>query len=239
MGRSPESPLSLCPSNPIEPANEALEEDRAVPIPAAATRRKSSTWKTFNLKRQLSKVDQKIKNTGNRFREKRNSIFYGDISPNQDIADNLEEEENTSPESEENTVIDNLKVLSTSPITPLTPMEVEGKEEFLADIKVLNIGQPDSLDKIPIRPDNLDLIDEENYPVRPPRQNKKKEKRGLSVPNVKLQISELLTVQDLRDKEDALPPNQPSFATNLIRRFSKFLYVVQPENRFSTTNILD
>lgn len=61
-------------SRPASPAQEAMESqspidesilapDELAKIKSAQNRRKSSSWKGFNLKRQLSKVDMKIKKT--------------------------------------------------------------------------------------------------------------------------------------------------------------------------------
>ncbi|XP_037918905.1 syntaxin-binding protein 5 isoform X3 [Hermetia illucens] len=81
------------PSRPISPASEALEssvtpteEENAITPEESAkyqaadqSRRKSSSWKGFNLKRQLSKVNMKLSNTfteGGTSSTKRGSIFY-------------------------------------------------------------------------------------------------------------------------------------------------------------------
>lgn len=187
----------------------------------------------------------KLKNSGRALKEKRNSIFYSDISPNQDIV-NLEEEEDSksSPESDENTVIDN-QTKSNLATSPKNTNECVGTEEFSADVQLLSDEEPDmpflvgSLGtqyEIPDnkrvafvhRPDNLNLLDENGCPVRPPRHIKKKltdkrDQRLLSVPNIKLQKAELQALRDLRDKEEKNEPNQqPSFTGNLMRRFSKF-----------------
>lgn len=86
MGRSPESPFSYppCPT-PIEQAQEAVEDEKE-PIPLQAMRRRSSTWK--GLKRQLSRVDIKLKNP---LKEKRHSIFYAGALPGSEV-EHLEED---------------------------------------------------------------------------------------------------------------------------------------------------
>lgn len=229
MGRSPESPLSCpCPT-PVEQASEAYEEEKAVPIP----RRKSSTWKGF--KRQLSKVDLKIKNP---LKEKRNSVFYSDISPDQN--DNLDEEK-SSPESDDNTVIDNQSVIDLSlNLKDFKIEEKESYEEFPSDIQFspdedsdtsFTVGSMPNHDDRKVsfvrRPDNLELMDQDGCPVRPPRHVKKKltdkrDQRLLSVPNIKFQRPDAQTMKDLRDKEETMVSPQPSFTGNLMRRFSKF-----------------
>lgn len=241
MGRSPESPFSFAPCpTPVEQACEAMEEEKAVPIPQ--NRRKSSTWKAFNLKRQLSKVDIKIKNP---LKEKRNSIFYSDASPGQDLTDNAEEAEKSSPDSDENTVIDNQSVIDLSVVSPKTPDEDQIKklnDDFVEPVQF----SPEEDPEVPFlvgslgtqyeypsrkvgfaaRPDNLDLVDEDGIPVRPPRNRRrmqeKRDQRLLSVPNIKFQKPELQSYKDLRDKEDTVVSPQPSFTGNLMRRFSKF-----------------
>lgn len=81
-----------------------------------------------------------------------------------------------------------------------------------------------------VRPDNLELIDDEGIPVRPPRGMKKRQSQGkkegerlLSVPNIKLMKGEGQSLKDLRDKEDLITSPQPSFTGNFMRRFSKSL----------------
>ncbi|KAF5272987.1 hypothetical protein FQA39_LY07636 [Lamprigera yunnana] len=243
MGLSPESPYILCPCpTPVEPAYDALEAEQTVPMPQAASRRRSSTWKTFNIKKQLSKVDLKLKTTfsgGDNVKEKRNSIFYSEISPTFDIQD---VEEQSSPESEENTIIENLQNNCTINAEKVINDDYEGIEEFSADIQFepnddinqtsLCIGSLGSQSEVMInkknisinRPDNLDLVDESDYPIRPPRRQKKKtlekrDQRLLSVPNIKLQKPDLLHLKDLRCKQETQPVNAPSFAGSLMRRF--------------------
>lgn len=213
-----------------------------MPIPqaAAATRRKSSTWNKFNLKRQLSKVDMKLKTTfsgSENLREKRNSVFYSEVSPSSE-GENVED--NTSPDSDDNTVIDNQSVidLSVSPkSTQVHRIKESEREGFLGDMELspeedselFHVGSLESSKKCGLaanRPANLDLIDDNGYPVPPPRHLKKKmrekrDQRLLSVPNIKFQKAELQSYRDLRDKEDVIVSPQPSFPSNLMRRFSK------------------
>ncbi|XP_044259753.1 syntaxin-binding protein 5 isoform X1 [Tribolium madens] len=237
MGRSPESPYSLCPCpTPVEHASEAVEEEKAVPIPQAATRRKSSTWKGFNLKRQLSKVDIKIKNP---LKEKRNSIFYSDVSPEPDNLDDIK----SSPESDENTVIDNQSVIDLTLLNLSKEDQKEVYEEFPAEIQfspgedsdtpflVGSVGTQYEIGNsrkvgFAMRPDNLELVDEDGCPVRPPRHVKKKipdkrDQRLLSVPNIKFQKPEVQSLKDLRDREESVVSPQPSFTGSLMRRFSR------------------
>lgn len=234
MGRSPESPYSLCPCpTPVEQASEAVEEEKAVPIPQTATRRKSSTW-GLHLKRQLSRVDIKIKNP---LKEKRNSIFYSDVSPEPDNLDDIK----SSPESDENTVIDNQSVIDMT-LTSGKEDQKEVYEEFPAEIQfspgedsdtpflVGSVGTQYEIGRkvgFALRPDNLELAEEDGCPVRPPRHVKKKipdkrDQRLLSVPNIKFQKPEVQSLIDLRDREESVASPQPSFTGSLMRRLSKF-----------------
>ncbi|CAH0553963.1 unnamed protein product [Brassicogethes aeneus] len=214
MGRSPESPLNPQSPIPIEQAAEATEEDRSVPIPATAMKRRQSAWKGFNLKRQLSRVDIKIKNP---LKDKRsNSIFY----PNADNQD----DEKSSPESEENTVIDNQQVTKEDQLNQKDSLDDVDQYQFPEDEDVpLQTGSMDERRvNFITRPDNLDLPDDE-CPVRPPRRkNKFPDKRAqrlLSVPNIKFPKGEAQVVKDLRDKDELAVSPQPTFTGNLRRRF--------------------
>ncbi|CAG9815268.1 unnamed protein product [Phaedon cochleariae] len=227
MGRSPESPFSFAPCpTPVEQAREALEEEaeadeeRSVPIPQ--TRRKSSTWKKgFNLKRQLSKVD--LIKMRNPLKEKRGSVFYAE-----EVMDNVEEIEKSSPESDDNTVIDltvkNEQTEDHNDLDSFSPDE-EPEVPFLVGSLDAQGDYPNfrKMSSLP-RPDNLDLTGEDGAPVRPPRQRKrrqeKRDQRLLSVPNIKFQRAEVQSFRDLRDKEEsAVVSPQPSFTGNLMRRF--------------------
>lgn len=179
----------------------------------------------------------KLKNTfsgvENPSKEKRNSIFY---------SDNLEEDR-SSPDSDDNTVIDNQSVIDLSVSPKRGQKEYLVAEEYPSDIQF----SPDSDSNSPmivgsvgthyeignrkvgfaVRPDNLELVDDDGFPVRPPRGIKKKaqnkrDQRLLSVPNIKFQKADLQSFKDLRDKEENVVSPQPTFAGNLMRRFSKF-----------------
>lgn len=180
-------------------------------------------------------------------KEKRHSVFYSDTSPGQE-ADCLEEDDKSSPESDENTVIDNKSVidLSVSPenARSVTTKEYDEKDEYTGDLEFSPDLDNDSIFLVgsmgtqyemnpnnrkvgfTARPDNLEL-DDSTYPVRPPRHIKKKniekrDQRLLSVPNIKFHKAEIPSFKDLRDKDDSVVSPQSSFAGNLMRRFSKF-----------------
>lgn len=238
MGRSPESPFPFAPCpTPIEQAQEALEEEKAIPTPQ--TRRKSSTWKGFNLKRQLSRVDNKLKKS---LKEKRGSIFFADTSPGHEIRDIVDDCEKSSPENDDITVIDNQSLINLT-ITAEDPdhkssddiaesIQFSLEDEIEVPFVVGSLGsQLDYLDGrkegYPIRPHNLELIGNDCPPVRPPRSKKKQQEqrdyRLLSVPNIKFLRLDQQSLKDLRDKEEtAIVSPQQSFTGNFMRRFSKF-----------------
>ncbi|XP_030755594.1 syntaxin-binding protein 5 isoform X2 [Sitophilus oryzae] len=237
MGRSPESPFNFgtvpCPT-PVEQAQEALEDEKdAIPIPMLAVRRKSSTWK--GLKRQLSKVDMKLKNS---LKEKRHSIFYSGVLPGSELIDNLEEQENgSSPDSaEENTVVDPYgRVKSPTPLhepahSELSSGQMSPEVDEPFDTVLLAPDPPGSRKmSLAIRPDNLDLEDDNGVPIRPPRGYKKKGsqqkrdgERFLPVPNVKVSRGDgNMVVRDLRDKDDCVVSPPASFTGSFMRRFNK------------------
>lgn len=237
MGRSPESPFPFAPCpTPVEQAQEAVEEEKTIPIPEI--RRKSSTWKGFNLKRQLSRVDIKLKKPLRE--EKRGSIFYADpLSLAHDIID-ADEYEKSSPESDDNTMIDNQSVIdlttkhesvkTTEEITETIQFSPEDETEIPFIVGSLGTQMdylPDGKDSFIMRPDNLEITDSDGVPKRPPRHKKKtqeqRDKRLLSVPNIKFLRLDQQSLKDLRDKEETTVVSpQPSFTGNLMRRFSKF-----------------
>lgn len=171
-------------------------------------------------------------------REKRNSVFYSEVSPNEELL-----EDNASPDSDDNTVIDNQSVidLSVSPKNShVQKIKESERETFLGDMELspeedneyFHMGslgahyEGSRKFSIANRPINLDLVDDNGYPIPPPRHIKKKhrekrDQRLLSVPNIKFQKAELQSYRDLRDKEDVIVSPQPSFPSNLMRRFSK------------------
>lgn len=190
-----------------------------------AARRKSSTWNRFNLKRQLSKVDMKLKSTfstADNPKEKQSSVFYSDPFPNLEL-ENLDD--NTSPYSDEKTIVDSRRHAEAGDELAgdgeLSPEE-EGEEIHFGSLDISNARK----NSFVLRPHILDLADDDVCPVPPPRHVKKKkqerrDQRLLSVPNIKFQKGEMQFYRDLRDKEDLIVSPQQSFSTNLMRRFSK------------------
>ncbi|CAK1541946.1 unnamed protein product [Leptosia nina] len=99
--RSPDlDQLEESPASP-EPAEEAL------PDPKLDMRRKSTPWKTFNLKRQLSKVDLKLKAAfapvdNDELSEKSNSQFYCEpVEKLENDVKNPSDHTNDSPDGDE------------------------------------------------------------------------------------------------------------------------------------------
>lgn len=192
--------------------------------------RKPSTWKGFNIKRRLSKVDVKLRNSLATSDRRPSCVFYSDYSLS---PDNCNDEEKSSPDSDQNTIIENQLQ---SPETPQGE-EFDAVEEFSADLQYMppessslvvgSLGSQcdDSNRRVCFssRPDNLDLVDESGCPIRPPRSKKKtNDQRLLSVPNIKFQKPELRNMKDLRYNEgNTQPSGQSSFAGSLMRRFSK------------------
>lgn len=72
------------------------------------------------------------------------------------------------------------------------------------------------------RPSELPLFDENGQPILPPRGKKKdnRDKRLLSVPNIKFTRQESTKLKDLRARSDK--DQGSSFAGNIMRRFSKY-----------------
>lgn len=72
------------------------------------------------------------------------------------------------------------------------------------------------------RPSELPLFDENGQPILPPRGKKKenRDKRLLSVPNIKFTRQESTKLKDLRARSEK--DQGSSFAGNIMRRFSKY-----------------
>lgn len=72
------------------------------------------------------------------------------------------------------------------------------------------------------RPSELPLFDENGQPILPPRGKKKdnRDKRLLSVPNIKFNRQESTKLKDLRARSEK--DQGSSFAGNIMRRFSKY-----------------
>ncbi|XP_026472199.1 syntaxin-binding protein 5 isoform X3 [Ctenocephalides felis] len=108
-------------------------------------RRRSVAWKAFNLKRQLSRVDVKIKNTfsaSQQTSQKRGSIFYYNSSPEEDeetttgrtiLSDTDEEGDVVRSATESNDASSGLRKTALRPDN--LPLSTEGRKHCGFDIK--------------------------------------------------------------------------------------------------------
>ncbi|XP_063381587.1 syntaxin-binding protein 5 isoform X1 [Cydia fagiglandana] len=237
-----------------EPSLDQLEDGSARSPPAAATapaapspaepddderpkldaRRKSTPWKTFNLKRQLSKVDLKLKaafavpsepNLEEKTEEPAStSQFYDAPVEKAEIAiESLEESpESESPREDE----EGSAAASPARGDMFERMHKELQEQ--AQSQPVPTQQGDVYDRMhrelqerwqerdeATRPDSLAL---EEAPVRPPRA-REREQRLLSVPNIK--YGKKAEVRDLRRPGAAQGAPPASGIGNLMRRFNK------------------
>ncbi|XP_053979081.1 syntaxin-binding protein 5 isoform X3 [Hylaeus volcanicus] len=205
-----------------KPGNAVDEEDSA----------KNHGWKGFNLKRQLSKVDLKIKSTftptlvtsqngvGTDSSGQKASVFYCNVNESANSLSPVESVEDESSLSSEGSISgresplnDDKKRHSQDVKSPMIEGDVNRQLRSHNDNV---IGKSDA-----VRPINLTLSENE---LKPPRLKKivkmkqvKREGRLLSVPNLKFAKNDP-TVCDLRCEENTAPE---SFTCNLIRRFSR------------------
>ncbi|XP_054003624.1 syntaxin-binding protein 5 isoform X3 [Hylaeus anthracinus] len=205
-----------------KPGNAVDEEDSA----------KNHGWKGFNLKRQLSKVDLKIKSTftptlvtsqngvGTDSSGQKASVFYCNVNESANSLSPVESVEDESSLSSEGSISgresplnDDKKRHSQDVKSPMIEGDVNKQLRSHNDNV---IGKSDA-----VRPVNLTLSENE---LKPPRLKKivkmkqvKREGRLLSVPNLKFAKNDP-TVCDLRCEENTAPE---SFTCNLIRRFSR------------------
>ncbi|XP_073834958.1 syntaxin-binding protein tomosyn isoform X1 [Musca autumnalis] len=188
-------------------AKSPMRDETSIPPKELPDRRKSMSWKTFNLKRQLSKVNMKIGlNMSNESETvpKSTSVFYtqtecsaenSDESPPKDpIAVGVECRESMSESTlaevidaaaGENADVGDVERANSSDTPP--PLPPGKRVDFANDA---DAGQQS------IRPNNLPITStggESNVPpTRPPRQKikEKRDQRLLSVPNIKYQVRE-------------------------------------------------
>lgn len=222
--------VSPIPPEDFETCEEAytlVEDDKYIEEPksedniksecsAKNDRRSSLSWKGFNLKKQLSKVDMKLKQTFSSPPEKsgsskRGSVFYSGstlVSPaERESGENTPEVQN-SPEGEDLPAI----VLTKGP-------EREDKGGESASV---------------VRPTDLQLFDAQGKPIAPPRKERKRvsvdqktpnqrsDMRLLSVPNIKYTNQQGL--RELRRKEGIKQTNHNNQPFgNVVRKISKFI----------------
>ncbi|KAH8362527.1 hypothetical protein KR084_012604 [Drosophila pseudotakahashii] len=171
-------------------------------------RRKSMSWKTFNLKRQLSKVNMKIGGLNvNTDMEslKNNSIFYTPKEVSPEGATPPATEEEATPEGREEESLDDAEMAPNAGAAASPSPAVRGKfrssttdspDEGAAasssnSIRRVDFEQPAAVEVE--RPNNLPLADAP-APLKPARQKfkeKSRDQRLLSVPNIKYQPRDL------------------------------------------------
>ncbi|XP_052741109.1 syntaxin-binding protein 5 isoform X2 [Bicyclus anynana] len=223
--RSPDlDQLEESPASP-EPAEEAA------PDPKLDSRRKSTPWKNFNLKRQLSKVDLKFKaafapveNEENV--EKSNSQFYCEPGPAEAAPEPTPEPAAeagaSSPDSSEAADASDEDARRADAFERMHRELHEGRAPDAFDRMHRELQErwqeqerasPEAPERAP-RPDCLPLFDEDGKPLRPPR-GKLKPARPPSAPGRPAKDA----VRDLRRRQAGAP--QASFAGTLMRRFSR------------------
>ncbi|XP_047990427.1 syntaxin-binding protein 5 isoform X2 [Leguminivora glycinivorella] len=177
-------------------------------------RRKSTPWKTFNLKRQISKVDLKLK-----------AAFAVPSEPN--LEEKTEEpaaaaQASDAPVERAEIAIESLEESSASE-SPRSDEEGGGDMFERMHRELQERAQPDVYDRMHSelqerwqeRPDSLAL----EPPVRPPRA-RERDQRLLSVPNIK--YGKKTEVKDLRRAGAASASAAPPTGIgNLMRRFSR------------------
>ncbi|KAG5305778.1 STXB5 protein, partial [Acromyrmex insinuator] len=246
-----------CPRNESQTGNNSdkpnaeettNESNKAGNIPNCDECQKSQGWKGFSLKRQLSKVDLKIKNT---FTPSSVSSQNGSSSSGLMQVPQCQQISSDTGSQKSSTFYCNIEAASTSSLSPVESVDSEsslspesqspGRESPQTDDKKQEIQEARSStenenektimsnDNIvakteAVRPMNLSLPEHE---AKPPRlryiakiKQAKREGRLLSVPNLKFSKNET-TVCDLRCEESA---TSESFTGNLIRRFSKYKF---------------
>ncbi|XP_076645950.1 syntaxin-binding protein tomosyn isoform X1 [Halictus rubicundus] len=196
---------------------------------------KNHGWKGFSLKRQLSKVDLKIKSTftpalvtsqngvGTDSSGQKSSVFYCNVNESASSLSPVESVDSESPVSSEGSIPGRESPLNDDKKRQIQEAKspvVEGENNNKGSLRSQNENAPTRSSAI--RPENLTLPEPE---PKPPRLKKivkmkqaKREGRLLSVPNLKLPKTDP-TICDLRCEENTAPE---SFTGNLIRRFNKY-----------------
>ncbi|XP_043507457.1 syntaxin-binding protein 5 isoform X2 [Frieseomelitta varia] len=208
---------------------------------------KNHGWKGFSLKRQLSKVDLKIKSTftpalvtsqngvGTDSSSQKSSVFYCNMT---ETASSLSPVESTVSEPPLPS-----EVSIAGRESPLNDEKRRGNQEQQAKSPVVVDGQDrakcvsprflpaenvaEKSEVAAVRPVNLTLAETTCETKPPPRLMKivrlrqaKREGRLLSVPNLKFAKNDPAMICDLRCEE--VNTGSESFTCNLIRRFNKY-----------------
>ncbi|XP_018307499.1 syntaxin-binding protein 5 isoform X1 [Mycetomoellerius zeteki] len=244
-----------CPRNESQTGNSSdkpsaeettNESNKAGNIPNGDECQKSQGWKGFSLKRQLSKVDLKIKNT---FTPSSVSSQNGSSSSGLMQVPQCQQISSDTGSQKSSTFYCNIEAASTSSLSPVESVDSEsslspesqspGHDSPQTDDKKQEIQEARSPtenenektvmsnDNIgakteAVRPMNLSLPEHEAKPSRlryiAKIKQAKREGRLLSVPNLKFSKNET-AVCDLRCEESAT--SSESFTGNLMRRFSR------------------
>lgn len=228
-------------------AKSPIRDETSIPPKDLPDRRKSMSWKTFNLKRQLSKVNMKIGlNMSNESETvpKSSSVFYtqtecsaenSDESPPKDpIAVGVECRESMTESSMAevtDTAAESVNVgeleRANSSDTPPPPSLPSKRVDFANDA---DAGQQNT------RPNNLPITtsgggESANMapPTRPPRQKlkEKRDQRLLSVPNIKYQVREARLRTNRNDSSPSLgsgggASGSGTAVTKKTRKYMKF-----------------
>ncbi|CAH0389310.1 unnamed protein product [Bemisia tabaci] len=219
-------------TNELPPAEEANAVEEPKVQTSNEEKNKSDKphhWKGFSLKKQLSRVDLKIKNTfssTNPDKESSTSGAKSEVALSKAMSANVSpaDVDNSIPEDfcEERLCLENMSDLNCENIPSIS---VEDKIRCEKN----SIQEERDYDKTDaIRPTDLQLFDQNGKPFRPPRSKERKrvsldkqsaqqprDTRLLSVPNIKYHHA-LRDLRKLRPNSSSNPP----FA-NLIRRFNK------------------
>ncbi|KAF7405931.1 hypothetical protein HZH68_005300 [Vespula germanica] len=244
---SPRDPSCPVGSNVEKSSEESTSEGSAAKLVSGSSTAsngedspKNHGWKGFRLKRQLSKVDLKIKNTfasslvssqngqvgSESAPQKSSSVFYCNVNESSRVLSPVESLETEEDES----------ASCANPLARESPQASCPHDTKNADAETerqsSGVERNESVERthatnvtstMAARPLELSLHEND----RKPRLKRivmgiqsKREGRLLSVPNLKYQKTDGSTVCDLRC-EDNTAPVADSFTGNLIRRFSK------------------
>ncbi|KPJ10093.1 Syntaxin-binding protein 5 [Papilio machaon] len=213
---SPDPALAPAPAGPAPDEHDDRKLD---------TRRRSTSWKTFNLKRQLSKVDLKFKSAftvppeNNVDEEKGNSQFYcdpvekSDPTPESNVENPEVIEKATEATEEDKDLSSPLRVCSdvfermhkelqekrSSDVYDRMHKELQERWQDKDNNEITPDLSPSKLEEEKVsRPDNLPLFDEDGKPTRPPRQKSKKKEEGREQ-----REQRLLSVPNIKYRQEA------------------------------------
>lgn len=233
-------------------AKSPMHDEVSIAPKELPDRRKSMSWKNFNLKRQLSKVNMKIglnMSNENESAPKSNSVFYtqtecsgenSDDSPPKDpIALGVECRESMTESSMAETVdvsIESTTAGETESVGDTPPPLPSRRVDFAGDAVA---GQQST------RPNNLPISsaggDPNVPPTRPPRQKlkEKRDQRLLSVPNIKYQVREPRSRPNRNDSSPSVGGGGGgggNAATKKTRKYSKFVHSLSNTKNYNNNN---